>query len=187
MYTVYMGDIGPCFHVNIPSTVNRAISLSIFDLNIPSSIHPASTYAFITLPPPFLLTSFFIYSYLSKSSTLSSIILIRFCVIVLIIIHMSIIDLSLFQSRMFNCLHPLLVLNEYTGSTFIAHYTFPRGQNRHHCKTEFVYKWFDHYNVTMHIVASLRRQNKVKIDIYFISLILATLNDCSFLMFLLHN
>lgn len=101
---------------------NLAVALSFLDLNIHSSLHPASTSAFITLFFPLsLLTSFFIWCYLSKSSSLSSIILIRFCVIVLIIIHMSIIDLFLFQTRIFNCLHPLLVLNEYTHSAFTAH------------------------------------------------------------------
>lgn len=39
----------PSFHLNIPVTVNSAIAPSISDLNTPSSIHPACTYAFITL------------------------------------------------------------------------------------------------------------------------------------------
>lgn len=52
-YYIYLSDIAPRLlsictstkHLNIPT----AIAPSIFDLNIPSSIHPASTYAFITL------------------------------------------------------------------------------------------------------------------------------------------
>lgn len=96
----------------------------MFTQPIHLTIHLWPPYSFIHPPcqhlcfhnPVFLcssLTSFFIYHYLSKPSTSSSIILIRFCVIVLIIFCMSIIDLCLYQRRILNCLHPFLVLNEY--------------------------------------------------------------------------
>lgn len=47
-------------YLSLPHNVHQSISLSIFDLCVPSSIHPATTYAFITLfffsiPPHLIL------------------------------------------------------------------------------------------------------------------------------------